>query len=506
MIETLIGGSLRIFKRNEKRSSGVKRNGGVELDRKDTIMLEKTMEEKKRLPSDIPSVDEFLKSPYGRQWLTAYPRKTVLRAIREVLGRKRRDILSGLTPELSIDAISPEIEMVVRMYSAYKLKPLINATGVIIHTNLGRAILPQKAIENINRIAGSYSNLEYELSEGKRGKRYSHIKDILREISGAEDALVVNNNAAAVLLCLNTFARQKEVIVSRGELIEIGGSFRIPEVMRSSGAILKEIGTTNKAHLSDYEDALSGDTALLLKVHQSNYRVIGFTGDVAVEELVKLGREYKIPVMVDLGSGCMIDLQKYGIYGEPLVQDVIRAGADIVTFSGDKLLGGPQAGIILGRERFIQALQKNPLLRAIRIDKLTLASLEATLMQYLDEEKAVKEIPTLRMLTQSLNTIKNRARRIYISLKKAVGTLASIQITTDQSRAGGGSLPEVDFPTYVVSIRPHSISVNELEKRLRSGEPPLIARIKADALLIDARTVQDKEIKVLINCIKTALL
>jgi len=462
------------------------------------------MEERKRLPSDIPSVDEFLKSPYGIKWLAAYPRKTVLRSIREVLERKRRDILSGLTPELSINTISPEIELTIKRHSAYKLKPLINATGVIIHTNLGRAILSQQAIKNINHIAGSYSNLEYELSEGKRGKRHSHIKEILKEISGAEDSLAVNNNAAAVLLCLNTFAKDKEVIVSRGELVEIGGSFRIPEVMRSSGAILREIGTTNKTHLYDYENALSGNTALLLKVHQSNYRVVGFTEDVGLEELVRLGREYKIPVMVDLGSGCMIDLQKYGIYGEPTVEGVIKAGVDIVTFSGDKLLGGPQAGIILGREKLIQKIQKNPLLRAVRIDKLTLAGLETTFMHYLDEEKAIKEIPTLRMLTQSLNEIRKRARRIYNSLKD-LSSRASIEIAKDISRAGGGSLPEVGLQTYVVSIRPHNISVNELEKRLRTGEPPVIARIKADALLIDARTLQDREIKELINCIKVAL-
>jgi len=474
------------------------------LDHKDTIMLEKPMEKGKRLPSDIPSVDELLKSPYGNKWLATYPRKTVLRSIREVLGQRRRDILNGLTPELSLDAISPEVEMVLRLHSTYKLKPLINATGVIIHTNLGRAILSEKAIENINILACSYSNLEYELKEGKRGKRYSHIKDILKEISGAEDALIVNNNAAAILLCLNTFAKDKEVIVSRGELVEIGGSFRIPEVMRSSGAILREIGTTNKTHLYDYENALSGNTALLLKVHQSNYAVTGFTEDVGLAELVRLAREYKIPLMFDLGSGCMIDLQRYGIYGEPTVQDIIKAGADIVTFSGDKLLGGPQAGIILGRERLIQKIQKNPLLRAVRIDKLTLAGLEATFMQYLDEEKAIKEIPTLRMLTQSIDVIKRRARKIYNSLKE-LSNQASIEILKDISYAGGGSLPEAKLLTYVVSIKPHGISVNELEKRLRQGEPPVVARIKANALLIDTRTVQDKEIKELINCIRTAL-
>jgi len=459
------------------------------------------MEKKQELLSKIPQVDEFLKSHYGEKWLESYPRKTVLRAIREILASKREKIISGQTEELSLDAIAPHIEQKIKELSSYKLRPLINATGVVIHTNLGRAILSDRAIENIKKIADSYSNLEYELSQGKRGKRYSHIKDILKELSGAEDAIVVNNNAAAVLLCLNTFAKDGEVIVSRGELVEIGGSFRIPEVMKSSGAILREVGTTNKTHLYDYRNALSGNTALLLKVHRSNYKVIGFTEEVAIEDLVKLGREFRVPVMADLGSGCMIDLEKYGIYGEPTAQSIIKTGADIVTFSGDKLLGGPQAGIILGREKLIQKIQKNPLLRAMRIDKLTLASLEATLMQYLDEEKAVKEIPTLRMLTQSLDTIKQRAKKICNLLKKDISNQAKIGVTTEQSQAGGGSLPEVNFPTFIISIKPANISVNELEKRLRSGEPPVIARIKEDALLIDARTVQDKEIKSLVSCI-----
>jgi L-seryl-tRNA(Ser) seleniumtransferase len=460
---------------------------------------------KQRQLSEIPSVDECLKSSYGRKWLESYPRSIVLRAIREILQVKRKEILEGLTPEVSIEALSPQIERAIKKLSTYKLSPLINATGVVIHTNLGRAILSEKAIENMKEIAGGYSNLEYEVSEGKRGKRYLHLKEILKELTGAEDALVVNNNAAAVLICLNTFAKDREVIVSRGELVEIGGSFRIPEVMRSSGAILREIGTTNKTHFADYENAVCGNTALLLKVHKSNYKIIGFTEEVSLEELIRLGREFKIPVMADLGSGCMIDLERYGIQGEPTVQSVVKTGVDIVTFSGDKLLGGPQAGIILGREKLIQKIQKNPLLRTVRIDKLTLACLEATLMQYRDEEKAVKEIPTLRMLTQSPEQIKRRAKRIYSSLVKSISTDASLSIIPDQSRAGGGSLPEIDFPTFVVAIKPFNLSVNTFEKRLREGTPPVITRIKEDAVLIDARTIQDEEIKALTSCIISAL-
>ncbi|MDH4027729.1 MAG: L-seryl-tRNA(Sec) selenium transferase, partial [Nitrospirota bacterium] len=292
---------------------------------------------------------------------------------------------------------------------------------------------------------------------------------------------------------------------SRGELVEIGGSFRVPEVMKASGAILREVGTTNKTHLSDYENVVCGNTGLLMKVHQSNYKISGFTEEVPVEKLVKLGREFGIPVVDDLGSGCLISLERFGIYGEPTVQDVIKQGADLVTFSGDKLLGGPQAGIIVGREKLIQKIQKNPMLRALRIDKMTFAALEATFMQYLDEDKALRDLPTLRMLTETRDIIGRRAKKILSALNKAVPDRAEMKVLPDQSRAGGGSLPETDFPTFVVSIKPKSISVNELEKRLRLGDPPVIARIKEDVLLIDARTVRDSEIRTLVNCITASL-
>jgi len=454
--------------------------------------------------SQLPSVDECLKSAYGERWLASHARKTVLRSIREVIDSKRKGILGGATADVTIDAISPDIEAAIKKHSAYKLRPIINATGIVIHTNLGRSILSDKAIEHITTTARSFSNLEYEISSGKRGKRYSNIKDIIKELTGAEDAVVVNNNAAAVLICLDTFAKGREVIVSRGELVEIGGSFRIPEVMKASGAILREVGTTNKTHLADYENALCGNTSLLLKVHQSNYKVIGFTEEVPIEKLMKIGREYKIPVVADLGSGCMINLEKYGVHGEPTVQEVVKTGADVVTFSGDKLLGGPQAGIIIGKEKLIQKIQKNPLLRAMRIDKMTLASLEATFMQYLDEEKAIKEIPTLRMMTEPVEIIKKRAKKIFSSLKDIAGK-AAIAVVPDESQAGGGSLPEINFPTFAVSIKPSGISVNELEKRLRLGDPPVIARIKGNALLIDARTVQDREVKDLARCVIAAV-
>ncbi len=445
-------------------------------------------------------------SAHGQKWLESGYRKVVVRSIREVIELKRKEILSGLSPDVSVDSIAGDIENLIRKHSAYKLRPLINATGVIIHTNLGRAILSDKAIANVAATAGGYSNLEYEISRGKRGKRYSHIKDIIKELTGAEDAIVVNNNAAAVLICLDTFARGKEVIVSRGELVEIGGSFRIPAVMQASGAILREVGTTNKTHLSDYENAVCGNTGLLMKVHQSNYKVIGFTEEVPVEKIVKLGKDFNIPVVDDLGSGCLLSLEKFGIYGEPTVQEVIRQGADLVTFSGDKLLGGPQAGIIVGKEKLIQKIQNNPMLRALRIDKMTFAALEATFMQYLDEEKALQDIPTVRMLTQPVEVIRKRAGKILASLKKSISVQADLKIVPDQSRAGGGSLPETDFPTYAVSVKPSGISVNALEERLRLGDPPVIARIQGDALLVDARTIQDREVKTLQKCIVDSLL
>lgn len=469
-------------------------------------MVEKYMNENQKLLATLPSVDEILKSNQGAELLNAYPRRYVIQAIRKAIDMRRKEILKGKSVDLSEEMLTADIEVIVKRLSSFSLIPLINATGVVIHTNLGRSLLSQSALENIRIVSESYSNLEYDIEEGKRGKRYTHVKRILREVTGAEDALVVNNNAAAVMLCLNTLAKGKEVIVSRGELVEIGGSFRIPDVMKSSGATLHEVGTTNKTHLSDYEKAINENTALILKVHKSNYRIIGFSGEVPIEDLVGLGKRYHIPVMFDLGSGCILDLRNYGIYDEPAVKDIIESGVDLTTFSGDKLLGGPQGGVIVGRKKYIEEIQKNPITRAVRIDKLTLAGFEATLMDYVDEEKAIKNIPTLRMLLQKPEQIKARANKIAKKLKNEINK-AKISVIADTSRAGGGSLPEKDFPTYVVAIKPLEleISVNELEERLRKGNPPIIARIREDILILDARTIQDKEIPFLVKGIKTGL-
>ncbi len=461
-------------------------------------MLEKEMEEKQKLLSTLPSVNEILRSNQVLEWLKTYPRRYVVQAIREVIDLRRKGIIENLTAETSEKSMMAEIENLIQRLSSYTLRSLINATGIVIHTNLGRSLLSGKALENIRQVSGSYSNLEYDLEKGKRGKRYVHVKRILRDVTGADDALVVNNNAAAVLLCLNTLAKGREVIVSRGELVEIGGSFRMPEIMAASGAILCEVGTTNKTHLHDYEKAICEDTALILKVHKSNFRVAGFTEEVSVEALVHLSRRHQIPFMFDLGSGCLIDLKPFGVHDEPVVKDIVDAGVDITTFSGDKLLGGPQGGIIVGKREYIERIQKNPLTRTVRIDKLTLAGFEATLMDYIDEEKAIENIPTLRMLLQQPEKIRERAKKIARRLKKEIKDI-HIAVTADSSQAGGGSLPERDFPTYVVSIRSESISVNELEEKLRKGSPPIITRIKEDSLIIDARTVRDKDIEDLLQ-------
>jgi L-seryl-tRNA(Ser) seleniumtransferase len=467
-------------------------------------MVEKDMEEKQKLLTALPSVDEILRSNKGIQWLKVYPRRYVIQAIRDVIDTRRREILKGLTSDISEESMMAEIEITMEKLSSYSLRPLINATGIVIHTNLGRSLLSEKALENITKVSGSYSNLEYDLKAGKRGKRYTHIIRVLKEVTGAEDALIVNNNAAAVFLCLNTLSKGKETIVSRGELVEIGGSFRMPEVMSASGAILREVGTTNKTHLYDYERAINDNTALILKVHKSNFRVTGFVDEVSIEDLVSLGRRYQIPVMFDLGSGCLIDLKPFGIHDEPVVRDIVSTGIDITTVSGDKLLGGPQGGVIVGKKEYLEKIQKNPLTRAMRIDKLTLAGFEATLMEYIDEEKAIKTVPTLRMLLQRPEEIKERAKRIAKRLKREIKE-AQITVMADTSRAGGGSLPELDFPTYVVAIRSDNGSVNEFEEKLRNGNPHIISRIKEGYLIIDARTIRTQDLDDLVKGIKAAL-
>ncbi|HYA27142.1 MAG TPA: L-seryl-tRNA(Sec) selenium transferase [Thermodesulfovibrionales bacterium] len=462
------------------------------------------MNPRQELLSRLPSVDEVLKSEQGIRWLKTYPRKYVLTAVREEIDFRRKEVLEGTTTDVFLESIVSDIALKITRLSTLSLRAVINATGIVIHTNLGRSVLSENIMDNVRKIAMGYSNLEYDLDLGKRGKRYAHIKRLLREVTGAEDGFAVNNNAAAVLLCLSTFAKGREVIVSRGELVEIGGSFRVPDVMAQSGALLREVGTTNKTHMRDYENAVGEATALLLKVHQSNYRITGFTEDVPMERIVALGHERGIPVMYDMGSGCLIDLKPYGIHSEPTVQEVVRSGADLVTFSGDKLLGGPQAGLIVGKKKFVEKLQGNPLARAVRIDKLTLAALEATLMEYADKEKVKVRIPTVKMLLEDPEKIRARAKKIALLLSRDIKD-AAIGVVKDMSKAGGGSLPGVDFPTFTIEIKSEKISANDLEERLRTGEPPVIARIKGDSLILDARTINSEEVLTVVRAVKAAL-
>jgi len=461
--------------------------------------------DRQKLLAALPSVDEILKSREGAAWLEQFPRRYVLQGIRDVLQSVRDEVKTGKTPPVDPPSLYAAMATHIRKLCLFSLQPAINATGVVIHTNLGRSILSGHVMQHVADIASGYSNLEYDLEKGKRGKRYSHIQRIINDITGAEASLIVNNNAAAVFVSLLALAKGKEVVVSRGELVEIGGSFRIPDVMSSSGAILREVGTTNKTHLRDYEHAINENTALLLKVHQSNFRMVGFTETPSVEDLVALGRKHNIPVVFDLGSGCLVDLKPYGIHIELTVQEVIRAGADIVTFSGDKLLGGPQGGVIVGRKELIEIIAKNQLMRAVRVDKMTLAAFEATLHLYLDEERAKQEIPTLKMLLMKPEEIRIRARKIATRLKKSVGTRAAVNIIKDASQSGGGALSEIMFDTFAVAVKPVEISVNALEARLRCRKPPVIARIKDDALLFDARTVQDHEVTTLTDAVQESL-
>ncbi|MDO9574226.1 MAG: L-seryl-tRNA(Sec) selenium transferase, partial [Candidatus Contubernalis sp.] len=382
------------------------------------------------------------------------------------------------------------------------LKPnlcsVINATGTVLHTNLGRSLLAKKAVEAVSEVSCHYSNLELDLSTGERGSRYTHVEDLLCRLTGAQGAVVVNNNAAAVMLVLNTLAQGREVIISRGQLVEIGGSFRIPDVMSQSGAHLVEVGTTNKTHLQDYERAVSDNTAMLLKVHTSNYHIVGFTSQVSGSELVELGRRHSLPVVEDLGSGVLIDLSKYGLMGEPTVQECVREGLDVVTFSGDKLLGGPQAGIIVGNEKYIQQIKKNQLTRALRIDKMTCAALEATLQLYMDEDKAVKEIPTLTMLTLPITVLEDRASSLAAVLKEKLTGKVKINVIDGYSQVGGGSLPLEKLPTKLVSLQPYRmVTIEEAVERLREEVVPVIARIHKNQLLIDVRTVLQEEMPLL---------
>ncbi len=454
----------------------------------------------------LPGVDSLLELAKTDTATGEIPPRVLKAAIRQTLEKLRSQILKGVAANVEPGNCLAMAIAIARKVLQPRLVPCINATGVVLHTNLGRALLCDDALSNITTIAAGYSNLEFNIGTGKRGIRYSAVEDLLCELTGAEAAMAVNNNAGAVLLCLDTLANGREVIVSRGELVEIGGSFRIPDVMAKSGGILKEVGTTNRTHLKDYETAINDETALLLKVHTSNYRIQGFTKSVSLPELAALGKERKVQVMEDLGSGTLIDFSKYGLAREPTVSDSVASGADIVTFSGDKLLGGPQTGIIVGKRAAIEKIKTNPLTRALRIDKMTLASLESTLKLYRNEAEAVKKIPTLRMLSLSFEKTKALAAPLLREFQALLKESAVVEYADLSSRTGGGAFPELALPSRCIAITPREMSAAHLEKEMRMNTPAIIGRIDNNRFIIDPRTLQQGDTRAIADALATILL
>lgn len=461
----------------------------------DTLMSE----DKNLIFRKIPSVDLILDSPEIHTVLTKYSRSLVLKAIHQVLNGIRDKIEKANKddelPYLGLNNVIDHVIRKVSILSQPSLKKLINATGIIIHTNLGRSLLSNKVIKRLKDLAGSYSNLEYDINTGKRGSRYVHAEDILKELTGAEAAMVVNNNAAAVLLALDTIAKGKDAIISRGQLVEIGGSFRIPDVMKRGRVQMVEVGTTNKTTIKDYEAAINQDTALLLKVHKSNFQIVGFTEEPGLIELVALGKKHKVCVMEDLGSGCFVDFSEFGIRKEPTVQDSVSKGADIVTFSGDKMLGGPQCGIILGKKDIISEIKTNPLNRALRIDKLTLLALQETLYLYRDKEVAFNNIPTLRMICQTYQSLCLKAEKLMSLIGKLECDNFSIELSDGFSQIGGGAMPLENLTSRLLCITPGRLSASSIVKSLRLFNPPIIARLEKNRVVMDIRTIQESELQ-----------
>ena len=453
-------------------------------------------EQAANLLRELPSVDRLLKHSRCEALLIRYNRDYIIQKCREILEELRADIKQGkkaASDGITDLAVLSRIEARMERESRPGLVRVINATGTILHTNLGRALLSQPAIDAVVAVAGQPVNLEYDLTAGKRGRREETIEKLLLELTGAEAATVVNNNAAAVLLCLNTLADGKEVIVSRGELIEIGGAFRIPEVMAKSGAILKEVGSTNRTHPEDYERAINEKTALLLKVHTSNYKVVGFTSEVTLDQLVAIGKKRNIPVMEDLGSGALIDLSRYGLPKEPIVAEQIQAGADVVSFSGDKILGGPQAGLLVGKASLVGRMNKNHLQRALRCGKLTLAALEATLRLYRQAPDIANAIPTLKAFVRPVDEIQKMGEQIMPKLQAKLGDGFHLTLENSTSQIGSGAMPTEELPTVVIAIEHKSSSATRIAAEFRSANPPIIGRIKDDCFLLDLRTIFDPQ-------------
>jgi L-seryl-tRNA(Ser) seleniumtransferase len=452
----------------------------------------------KMLLRALPKTDELLKRADLVALTATLPPAVVTDAVRDAVDAIRGRVLAGEPITFDDDSIAGDAIERAADRMRPSLRPVINATGIIVHTNLGRSRLSEEALRAVVEVGGNYSTLEYDVASGERGSRHAHVERLICDLTGAEAAMAVNNNAAAVLLVIAGLSARKEAIVSRGQQVEIGGSFRIPDVMRQSGAKMVEIGATNKTHLADYENAITPKTGLLLKVHSSNFRVVGFTEEVALTDLVALGARHGIPVYEDQGSGVLLDLTPYGLPDEPTVRSSIEAGVDVVSVSGDKLLGGPQAGIIAGRKAAIDRLKKHPLARALRLDKMTLAALEATLRLYLDPERARREIPTLRMLTESLESVEARARILVDRIVDAAGDAFWVAAMPDVSRAGGGALPLADIPTTIVTLSPRTMSANDLESALRLGNPTIVARIREGRVILDPRTLTIHETELVV--------
>jgi L-seryl-tRNA(Ser) seleniumtransferase len=465
------------------------------------------MSERQALLRQIPSIDRLLAAPPLQDLSVTCPHVLLREAAQQAVAEIRQVLLEGssATPDCSVEAVAARAAELARIATRPSLRRVINVTGTLLHTNLGRAPLCETALQAIIDVSRGYSNLEYDLEAGKRGKRFTHVEQLVCRLTGAEAAHVVNNNAGAVLLALATLAGGKKALVSRGELIEIGGSFRIPEIMAAGGTRMVEVGTTNKTHLEDYRSAIDTETALILKVHTSNYRVLGFTEAVTGAELADLAHEHNLPVLEDLGSGLLLDLTPFGLPREPTVRETLAHGIDLVTFSGDKLLGGPQAGIIVGRREIVERLRKHPMARALRIDKMTLAALEATLQLYLDTDQAFRELPTLRMLSMPAAALHERCRRMLPRFQQELGQLARLTVITSTAPVGGGALPLAEMPGWVIACQPLGLSLNRLMQRLRRADVPVIGRVQDDQLLIDPRTLAEHEEDLLLQTLKDAL-
>ena len=446
----------------------------------------------------LPKIDEMLQDEHLIFFTEIMPRQVVVETLREVIDMVRREIIEGRREEIpAVEELAGLVKQRVFEEQGKSLRRVINATGVVLHTNLGSANLSRRACESVLEAAGYYSSLEYDIKKGSRGSRHDHVEQLIRKITGAQAAMVVNNNAAATMLCLSALARGKEVITSRGELVEIGGSFRIPEIMEESGAHLLEVGATNKTKPADYRKAFHGEmTGAFLKVHTSNYKIVGFTQEVSIRELAALrdeSEEFSVPVIYDMGSGLMTDLSGCGI-GEPTVTEALKEGADVVLFSGDKLLGGPQCGVVIGKKEYVDRMKGHPMARAFRVDKMTLAALEATFFEYQDSKRAMREIPVLRMITETGIRLKEKAEKLCGQLSEAAPSL-EFMVEPCRDQVGGGSAPLVMLEGYAVTVSGEDFNAERSERLLRKEELPIIARVARDKLWLSVRTIEETEFK-----------